>query len=145
MSIQAGVLWIKWRGVVKILVAEKYASDSQEILELTKQHAEAFQATVLLVTSLIGEPETDDEEIQQAEEGLAQAEAALKDAGIACEKHLLVRGMLPGEDIVEFAKEQGVDEIILGVKRKSKVGKLLFGSTAQYVILNAECPVLICK
>ena len=35
-----------------------------------------------------------------------------------------------------------VDEIIVGVKRRSKVGKLVFGSNAQYVILEALCPVL---
>ena len=34
------------------------------------------------------------------------------------------------------------DEIIIGLQRKSKVGKLLFGSTAQYIIMNAPCPVV---
>ena len=38
-----------------------------------------------------------------------------------------------------------VEEIIIGVRRRSKVGKLLFGSTAQYVILNAPCPVVSVK
>ena len=38
--------------------------------------------------------------------------------------HLLIRGMSPGEDIVAFAKEQEVDSIIIGVKRRSKVGKV---------------------
>jgi len=38
-----------------------------------------------------------------------------------------------------------VDEIIVGVKRRSKVGKLLMGSTAQYVILQAPCPVVTVK
>lgn len=50
--------------------------------------------------------------------------------------------MEPGEDLVTFAGEHGVEEIIIGVKRRSRVGKLLFGSNAQYVILNADCPVV---
>jgi nucleotide-binding universal stress UspA family protein len=35
-----------------------------------------------------------------------------------------------------------IDLIFLGIVKKSKVGKLLFGSTAQYVILHAPCPVV---
>ena len=50
--------------------------------------------------------------------------------------------MEPGEDIVAFANEKDVDEIIVGVKSRSNVGKLLFGSTAQTVILEADCPVV---
>ena len=48
----------------------------------------------------------------------------------------------PGE---RLANENGIDEVIIGVHRRSKVGKLVFGSTAQYVILNAPCPVVAVK
>jgi nucleotide-binding universal stress UspA family protein len=50
-----------------------------------------------------------------------------------------------GEDLVQLAEENNVEEIVIGVRRRSKVGKLLFGSTAQYVILNAKCPVVSVK
>jgi nucleotide-binding universal stress UspA family protein len=65
--------------------------------------------------------------------------------GIQCETKLLVRGMTPGEDIVDYAKEKAIDEIIIGIKRRSKVGKLLFGSNAQYIIIKAPCPVVTVK
>jgi nucleotide-binding universal stress UspA family protein len=58
---------------------------------------------------------------------------------------LLIRGISPGEDLVRYAIEQKIDEIILAVQRKSKVGKMIFGSTAQHVILNAPCPVVTVK
>jgi nucleotide-binding universal stress UspA family protein len=44
--------------------------------------------------------------------------------------------------MVRIADEKKADEIIIGIQRKSKVGKLLFGSTAQYIIMNAPCPVV---
>jgi len=50
-----------------------------------------------------------------------------------------------GEDLVNHAKDKDIDEIIIGVRRRSKVGKLVFGSTAQYVILEAPCPVVAVK
>jgi nucleotide-binding universal stress UspA family protein len=53
--------------------------------------------------------------------------------------------MSPGEDVVQFATDNEIDEIVIGVRRRSKVGKLLFGSNAQYIILQAECPVVAVK
>ena len=56
-----------------------------------------------------------------------------------------MRGNAPGEDIVSFANESRADLIVIGVKKRSKVGKLMFGSTAHYIILEADCPVLAVK
>jgi nucleotide-binding universal stress UspA family protein len=56
-----------------------------------------------------------------------------------------VRGLEAGEDLVQLADEHKADEIVIGVRRRSKVGKLIFGSTAQYVVLNASCPVVSVK
>jgi nucleotide-binding universal stress UspA family protein len=56
-----------------------------------------------------------------------------------------MRGNPPGEDIVAFAQENSADLIVIGIKKRSRVGKLMFGSTAQYVILSSECPVLAVK
>ncbi|MFW6334570.1 MAG: universal stress protein [Desulfosalsimonas sp.] len=53
--------------------------------------------------------------------------------------------MTPDEDLVAYATEQQVDEIVIGIRKRSKMGKLLFGSTAQFLILNAPCPVLTVK
>ena len=83
--------------------------------------------------------------MEHATEDLESAKKIVDDDGIPCETKLLVRGMTPGEDIVQYAKEQAIDEIIIGIKRRSKVGKLLFGSNAQYIIIKAPCPVVTVK
>ena len=61
---------------------------------------------------------------------------------VAYEVQLLVNTLEAGEQLVKFAVSKKVDQIFIGIRKTSKVGKLVFGSTAQYVILNAPCPVV---
>jgi nucleotide-binding universal stress UspA family protein len=130
---------------MKILVGYDGSNSAKEALRLADQHAKAFGATVNVVSSMQKGTEQQREDIEDAERGLEYAKSLFEESGVNCQTHLLIRGLSPGEDLVEFAAENGIDEIIVGVKRRSKVGKLLMGSTAQYVILNANCPVVTVK
>ena len=114
-------------------------------MHIAAERAGASGATILLVTSVAGGADIPREEFQKKEEALKQIRRELRQDDIAVETTLSVRGMEPGEDLVTFARENNVDEIIIGVRYRSKVGKLVFGSTAQYVILEAPCPVLTVK
>jgi nucleotide-binding universal stress UspA family protein len=55
---------------------------------------------------------------------------------------LLLTDQEAGEKLVDFARTEKADQMFIGIQKKSKVGKLIFGSTAQYIILNAPCPVV---
>lgn len=125
-----------------IIVGVDDSKVTQEVLNIAAKHAKAFGATIVLVTSMKGGADVPRQEFVQGEKVLSKAEAFFQEADIACEAHMSVRGLEPGEDIVKFAQDKKAEQIIIGVKRRSKVGKLLFGSNAQYVILNAPCPVL---
>ncbi|RJQ48658.1 MAG: universal stress protein [Desulfobacteraceae bacterium] len=119
---------------------------SKGALTLAKEHGKAFDGKVYLVRSMEGGLDVPKREFDHAERELSDlAESFFKEEGVQCESHLLVRGMSPGEDIVRFASEHAVDEIIIGIQKRSKVGKLIFGSTAQFVILEAPCPVIAIK
>jgi nucleotide-binding universal stress UspA family protein len=130
---------------MKILVGYDGTNSAKEALNLAKSHAKAFGASVDVVTSMQKGTESDRNDIEQAERGLEYAKSLFAEADISCNTHLLIRGLSPGEDLVEFANENQIKEIVVGVKRRSKVGKLLMGSTAQYVILKADCPVITVK
>ncbi len=132
---------------MKILIAYNSRSKAADkALELTKVHAKAFNADVHVVTSAdSSKSEKDLPAKEEAEKALWAAEENLNQGGITCKTHLLIRGLSPGEDIVKFAKDNNIDQIIIGVERRSKVGKFVMGSMAQYVILKAPCPVLTVK
>jgi nucleotide-binding universal stress UspA family protein len=66
-------------------------------------------------------------------------------AGIDHEVRQLVRGQDPAEDLISVATEVNADFIVIGLRRRSPVGKLILGSNAQRVLLDAPCPVLAVK
>jgi nucleotide-binding universal stress UspA family protein len=51
----------------------------------------------------------------------------------------------PAEAIVGMANEMAADLIVIGLRQRSPIGKLLMGSTAQRILLDARCPVLAVK
>jgi nucleotide-binding universal stress UspA family protein len=62
--------------------------------------------------------------------------------------HTIVRptdGKPAAEAILDTATDVGADTIVIGIRRRSPVGKLLTGSTAQPIILRADCPVIAVK
>lgn len=128
---------------MKILVCYDGSNVAEDAARLARQHAEVYGASLLLVKALPQNPELKFEDIQREETSLeGRAKEILGGSNISYETHAIVTNMSPGEEIVEFAKRNGVDEIVIGIRKRSKVGKLVFGSTAQFVILNAHCPVV---
>jgi nucleotide-binding universal stress UspA family protein len=130
---------------MKILIGYDGSDVSRKALEIAQQHAKAFEGSIFLVIAVKETEELDYDDIKKAERILIDAEYICKQNTIPCEKHVLVNELEPGESLVMFSNDNQIDEIILGIHRTSKVGKMLFGSTAQYVILEADCPVITTK
>lgn len=58
-----------------------------------------------------------------------------------CDVHVLIGD--PAQSIIEFAKKNSIDMIILGFKGHSAIDEFLVGSTASKVARHAPCSVLI--
>jgi nucleotide-binding universal stress UspA family protein len=70
----------------------------------------------------------------------------LEESGVEFEIRHRVEGTLSiSEEILAAAEDAGAELIVVGLRRRSPVGKALLGSTAQQVILSATCPVLSVK
>jgi nucleotide-binding universal stress UspA family protein len=130
---------------MKILVGYDGSKVAEDTLKLAREHARVFKADIHLLTSLQQGPELQKEDIEEAESRLDQLKLNFDFDKITCETHASVTFLTPGEDLILFAENNNIDYIFIGVKKRSKVGKLMFGSTAQHVILEAPCPVVTVK
>lgn len=127
---------------MKILFGYDGSNVCKDAFKVAREHAKAFGAKLQVVASLEKGTEDQQSKISALEKELAYLKSQVTSDGTECDTHLLIRGLTPGEDLISFAKEKDVNQIVIGIKRRSKVGKLLFGSTAQFVILSAPCPVV---
>lgn len=71
--------------------------------------------------------------------------AILKDSGVS----YTIRNFAPDADaadeLVAVAQDHSAELIVIGLRRRSPVGKLILGSSAQRILLDACCPVLAVK
>jgi nucleotide-binding universal stress UspA family protein len=130
---------------MNILVGYNASYVAKSALELARKHAKAFGAKVYVMSSSEGGAKEKLDDVSLARKELASAKEFIEKEGVECEVVQMARGLSPGEDLVRFTKEKSIDHLYVGIEKKSKTQKLLLGSTAQFVILKANCPVTTVK
>ena len=80
-----------------------------------------------------------------SEDTLDEVRARMAQAGVGFEIQQLVRGHEAAEEIVEAADRLNASMIVIGLRRRTPTGKLITGSQAQRILLDANCPVLAVK
>lgn len=79
------------------------------------------------------------------QEEVAELQSELAAAGVAYEVREAADPLDPAEELIAAADASAAEFIVIGLRRRSPVGKLLLGSNAQRVLLDASCPVLAVK
>lgn len=74
-----------------------------------------------------------------------RVEERLATLPIEAEFKQFVRGKSTIEEIEEMVAALQVSVLVIGLRKRSPVGKLLLGSMAQEILLNVDCPVLAVK
>jgi nucleotide-binding universal stress UspA family protein len=102
-------------------------------------------ARLIVVNSHRGGREFDDDTSRKSDHDLSELEAKLQESGLDYEVRQLVRGLEPAEDLIGIAESSDAELIVIGLRRRTPVGKLILGSNAQRILLDAHCPVLAVK
>ncbi|MFE9438204.1 universal stress protein [Streptomyces sp. NPDC006602] len=79
------------------------------------------------------------------EPDLAHVREDLAALGIEFDVRQVLGGGDAAEEIIELAEQADVSLVVIGLRRRSAVGKLIMGSAAQQILLGAGCPVLAVK
>jgi nucleotide-binding universal stress UspA family protein len=75
----------------------------------------------------------------------AALESRLESSGVRYDVRRFTSHQLAADDVLGVAEEVGAELIVIGLRHRTPVGKLILGSTAQSILLEASCSVLAVK
>ena len=97
-------------------------------------------ALLVVVNSSRGDALVDSDFLQG--DALRALHDELTASGVRAEVRQPVRGRDVSEELADVVRETDAELLVIGLKKRSAVGKLLMGSAAQRILLDVECPIL---
>jgi len=128
-----------------IVVGYVAKPEGDAALDRAVAEAQLRGAKLVVINSQRGGKTADYGELALTDEQVNAVRIRLENAGVEFEVRGLVLGNDPADDVVGVADEIGADLIVIGLRRRTPVGKLIMGSNAQRILLDASCPVLAVK
>jgi nucleotide-binding universal stress UspA family protein len=126
-----------------ILVAYVARPEGQAALDKGMEIAKRRNERLVVVNASPGGTKEDPAMIDNEES--ERVEKLLRDAGLNAEFKQFVRGKSAVEEIEALVESLQVSVLIIGLRKRSPVGKLIMGSVAQELLLSISCPVLAVK
>ena len=126
-----------------ILVAYAPRPEGQAALDKGIEIAKRRQERLVVVNASPGGPQDDPSksDVQDVE----RVEKLLANSGLDAEFKQFVRGKSAVAEIEDMVESLQVSLLIIGLRKRSAVGKLILGSVAQDILLSVPCPVLAVK
>lgn len=126
-----------------ILVAYVARPEGQAALDKGMEIAKERNERLIVVNASPGGTKEDPSKIDVAE--AERVEQLLANSGLAAEFKQFIRGATPVQEIDALVNSQQVSLLVIGLRKRSPVGKLIMGSVAQEILLTVSCPVLAVK
>ncbi|GGI06272.1 universal stress protein [Egicoccus halophilus] len=130
---------------MRIVVGFLRSPEGRAALDAAVAEARLRDAELLVVHSFRGGSRDDEADIVAYRDEFERLEQQLAQEGVRYALREFVRGNAPDEDLLQAARDEQADLIVIGIRRRSPVGKLVLGSNAQDILLQADCPVLAVK
>jgi nucleotide-binding universal stress UspA family protein len=106
------------------------------------QEARVHGEALLVVNATSGTSTVDDRFAGASD--VTEVRSLLASLGVEAEvRQPVVRDVT--DALLDVAEEVDASVLVIGIRHRSPVGKLLMGSTAQRILLDARCPVLAVK
>lgn len=105
----------------------------------------AFREAEMRGTDVTVVADGDSGALDRIDEVIASARTASGADGVAVHVAAPVPGRSHADNLVDISFQPDVELLVIGVRRRSPVGKLLLGSLSQRVLLDAHCPVVAVK
>jgi nucleotide-binding universal stress UspA family protein len=125
-----------------IIVGLKEGLEESTLLDLASGVAQPGARIHLVTLLMIGTNEDEAQRLRQAEHRLEQRVKSLEQAGFTASSEVGLRPAAAATELLRIADRRGSDLIVIGLAKRSRVGKALMGSDAQRVLIEAGCPVL---
>jgi nucleotide-binding universal stress UspA family protein len=119
--------------------------EGQAALAAAEDEARRRRTSLVVVHSSRGGAGEDAEDVLAVREELEAIQSRLSREDLKVDIRDLALGREPVDDLLAVASEVQADVIVIGLRRRSAVGKLIMGSNSQHILLSADCPVLAVK
>jgi nucleotide-binding universal stress UspA family protein len=130
---------------MRILVGYVRTELGQAVLRQAIDETRLRGGELLVLNTLRGGGSVEPEEAEAYRREFEELDRSLTDQGVDHRMLEYTVGDSLAEDLLAAARKNEVDLLVIGLRRRSPVGKLVMGSTAQEILLNADCPVLAVK